>query len=124
MFAVAFGGVKGEFSWRTGENQPTLACVDGMKTEDIAKKPAIGLGIFRVYDGMQPEDHGYPPVSRVDTGPGLPLWSRPSCEERIMKVINSLKTAKKRHKNCRVVRRRGRVYVINKTNPRFKARQG
>ena len=41
-----------------------------------------------------------------------------------MKVVNSLKSMKKRHKDCRVVRRRGRVYVINKTNPRFKARQG
>ena len=41
-----------------------------------------------------------------------------------MKVVNSLKTMKKRHKACRVVRRRGRVYVINKKNPRFKARQG
>ena len=41
-----------------------------------------------------------------------------------MKVVNSLKTLKKRHRNCRVVRRKGRVYVINKTNRRFKARQG
>jgi large subunit ribosomal protein L36 len=41
-----------------------------------------------------------------------------------MKVINSLKTAKLRDKNCRLVRRRGRIYVINKRNPRFKARQG
>ncbi|MEE9139606.1 MAG: type B 50S ribosomal protein L36 [Alphaproteobacteria bacterium] len=41
-----------------------------------------------------------------------------------MKVLRSLKSAKKRHKSCRVVRRRGRVYVINKTKPRFKARQG
>ncbi len=41
-----------------------------------------------------------------------------------MKIANSLKTLKKRHKQCRVVRRRGRVYVINKANPRFKARQG
>ena len=41
-----------------------------------------------------------------------------------MKVRNSLKSAKTRDKNCRVVRRRGRVYVINKRNPRFKARQG
>ena len=29
-----------------------------------------------------------------------------------------------RHRNNRVVRRKGRVYVINKTNRRFKARQG
>ena len=41
-----------------------------------------------------------------------------------MKIINSLKTAKTRDKNCRLVRRKGRVYVINKKNPRFKARQG
>jgi large subunit ribosomal protein L36 len=42
----------------------------------------------------------------------------------VMKIANSLKTLKKRDKNCRVVRRKGRVYVINKVNPRFKARQG
>ncbi|MBM3599851.1 MAG: 50S ribosomal protein L36 [Alphaproteobacteria bacterium] len=41
-----------------------------------------------------------------------------------MKVVNSLKTIKRRDKNCRVVRRKGRVYVINKSNPRYKARQG
>ena len=41
-----------------------------------------------------------------------------------MKVLRSLKSAKKRDKNCRVIRRHGRVYVINKRNPRFKARQG
>ena len=41
-----------------------------------------------------------------------------------MKVVNSLKTAKKRDKNCQIVRRKGRVYVINKKNPRMKARQG
>lgn len=45
-------------------------------------------------------------------------------EGKAMKVLRSLKSAKKRHRDCRVVRRRGRVYVINKTNPRFKARQG
>ena len=41
-----------------------------------------------------------------------------------MKVASSLKTLKNRDKNCRIVRRRGRLYVINKINPRFKARQG
>jgi large subunit ribosomal protein L36 len=41
-----------------------------------------------------------------------------------MKVRNSLRAAKKRHKECRIVRRRGRTFVINKRNPRFKARQG
>ena len=48
-----------------------------------------------------------------------------SARERFdMKVRNSLKSAKTRDKNCRVIRRHGRVYVINKRNPRFKARQG
>ena len=41
-----------------------------------------------------------------------------------MKIVNSLKTIKKRHKDCRLVRRKGRVYVINKKDPRYKARQG
>lgn len=41
-----------------------------------------------------------------------------------MKVANSLKSLKKRDRNCRVIRRKGRVYVINKKNPRMKARQG
>lgn len=41
-----------------------------------------------------------------------------------MKVASSLKTLKSRDRNCQVVRRRGRLYVINKKNPRFKARQG
>jgi large subunit ribosomal protein L36 len=41
-----------------------------------------------------------------------------------MKVRNSLKSLKGRHRDNRVIRRRGRTYVINKTNRRFKARQG
>ncbi len=41
-----------------------------------------------------------------------------------MKIRNSLKTLKERHKGCQIVRRRGRLYVINKKDPRFKARQG
>jgi len=45
-------------------------------------------------------------------------------EERPMKVRNSLRSLKNRHRDCRVVRRKGRVYVINKTQKRYKARQG
>lgn len=40
-----------------------------------------------------------------------------------MKVLSSLKSAKNRP-GCKIVRRHGVVYVISKTNPRFKARQG
>jgi large subunit ribosomal protein L36 len=42
----------------------------------------------------------------------------------VMKIRNSLKSLLKRHRDNRLVRRKGRVYIINKTNPRFKARQG
>ncbi|MDP2060564.1 MAG: 50S ribosomal protein L36 [Flavobacteriales bacterium CG_4_9_14_3_um_filter_40_17] len=38
-----------------------------------------------------------------------------------MKVRTSIK---KRSAECKIVRRKGRLYVINKLNPRFKQRQG
>lgn len=38
-----------------------------------------------------------------------------------MKVRASVK---KRSEDCKMVRRKGRIYVINKKNPRFKQRQG
>jgi large subunit ribosomal protein L36 len=41
-----------------------------------------------------------------------------------MKIRNSLKSLRGRHRENRLVRRKGRVYIINKANPRFKARQG
>ena len=31
---------------------------------------------------------------------------------------------KKRTPECKIVRRKGRLYVINKKNPKFKMRQG
>lgn len=42
----------------------------------------------------------------------------------LMKVLASLKQAKLRHRDCQVVKRRGRLYVICKSNPRFKCVQG
>jgi large subunit ribosomal protein L36 len=51
--------------------------------------------------------------------------ARPRVPElRAMKVRNSLKSLRSRHRNNRLVRRKGRVYVINKVQRRFKARQG
>ena len=47
-----------------------------------------------------------------------------SINRAIMKVVSSLKTIKVRDRNSQIVKRRGRLYVINKRNPRFKARQG
>ena len=40
-----------------------------------------------------------------------------------MKVVNSIRSLKNQA-GSQVVRRRGRVFVINKRNPRLKARQG
>lgn len=46
-----------------------------------------------------------------------------SFQELAVKVLSSLKSAKSRHRDCKVVRRRGKTFVICKSNPRFKARQ-
>jgi large subunit ribosomal protein L36 len=52
------------------------------------------------------------------------IFSGAAPHEDTMKIRNSLKSLKDRHRDNRVIRRRGRTYVINKTNRRFKARQG
>lgn len=41
-----------------------------------------------------------------------------------MKIRNSLKSLRTRHRNNQLVRRKGRVYIINKVQKRYKARQG
>lgn len=41
-----------------------------------------------------------------------------------MKIKNSLRSAKLRERNCRIIRRKGRAFVINKLHPRYKVRQG
>ena len=41
-----------------------------------------------------------------------------------MKIRNSIKSLRARHRDNQIVRWRGRIYVIDKTNRRFKARQG
>ena len=41
--------------------------------------------------------------------------------------INKMKvkaSVKKRSEDCKVIRRKGKLYVINKKNPRYKQRQG
>jgi large subunit ribosomal protein L36 len=50
-------------------------------------------------------------------------YSNQRLPRSVMKVLSSLKSAKARHRDCKVVRRRGKVFVICKSNPRFKARQ-
>jgi ribosomal protein L36 len=43
--------------------------------------------------------------------------------ETEMKVLSSLKSAKNRSRDCQVVRRRGKLFVICKSDKRLKARQ-
>jgi large subunit ribosomal protein L36 len=52
------------------------------------------------------------------------ISAQPRQDGNSMKIRNSLRSLKTRHRENRVVRRKGRVYVINKTQKRFKARQG
>jgi large subunit ribosomal protein L36 len=56
------------------------------------------------------------PVGTLDRSPHKPFPA--------MKVLSSLASAKRRHADCQVVKRKGTVYVICKSNPKFKARQG
>jgi large subunit ribosomal protein L36 len=55
---------------------------------------------------------------------GLTEWVLLYAFTTFMKVVSSIKSAKKRHPACQVVRRKGKIYVINKVEPRYKARQG
>jgi len=61
-----------------------------------------------------------PPSFRAEFNPPS------ACAQELaaMKVRNSLKSLRGRHRANRLVRRKGRVYVINKVQRRFKARQG
>jgi large subunit ribosomal protein L36 len=66
-----------------------------------------------------------PPIRPPSRSPGHRLASgRPPGRDVEMKVRSSLKSLKTRHRDCKLVRRKGRIYVINKTNPRYKAKQG
>ena len=69
------------------------------------------MGWFEAYERLL----DYPPV-------GSSLAGRPSGD--VVKVRNSLKSLRNRHRDNRLVRRKGRVYIINKTQKRYKARQG
>jgi len=86
---------------------------------------------IRPRDGLETAHPGRPaaggikpvlPVSGSQTiAPNTAFQKHQDCP---MKVRNSLKSLRGRHRNNRLVRRKGRVYVINKVKRRFKARQG
>jgi large subunit ribosomal protein L36 len=64
--------------------------------------------------------HAPPPTLTITA----PVRINRAARNKAMKVRNSLKSLRSRHRDNRIVRRKGRVYVINKTQRRFKARQG
>ena len=50
-----------------------------------------------------------------------------SLVKNLPKIITNseiIPSIKKRSADCKIVRRKGRLYVINKKNPKFKQRQG
>jgi large subunit ribosomal protein L36 len=69
-----------------------------------------------VSGGLRQRDIPFFAASGLSNG----LWK----QDFAMKVRNSLKSLRRRHRANRLVRRKGRVYVINKVQRRFKARQG
>ncbi len=62
---------------------------------------------------MSPENTGAPDE-----------WALNLTDTSIMKVLSSLASMKRRHADCQIVKRKGTLYVICKSNPKFKARQG
>src|SRR5262245_20073598 len=59
MFAVALGGMTGEFRGRRGKDQPSTAGINGRKTKHVPEKSPVGLGIACVDDGMHACNHGH-----------------------------------------------------------------
>ena len=105
----------------------------GLEGSGAGKEPESGSVIRRLYppaaqnrrnhlkDGRKPIYNGR--LALVAPFLPRPIHSFNCCRGFIMKVLSSLKSAKNRHRDCKVVRRRGKIFVICKTNPRFKARQ-
>jgi large subunit ribosomal protein L36 len=62
------------------------------------------------------------PLSNIATKPSESTTARP--EISAMKIRCSLKSVRGRHRDNQMVRRKGRIYIINKTQKRYKARQG
>ncbi len=86
-----------------------ITSIPSLKSEKIRKK--------RLYKRAQAASLCAPVASR-------PCSFNPLQSFRPMKVLSSLASAKRRHADCQVVKRKGTVYVICKSNPKFKARQG
>ena len=99
-------------SWKLFINQRLKRRRGGLRETDVTPAQLI--------DGGRPHPYFPRNFARSKTPRGRAAKPRVNP----MKVRNSLKSLRSRHRNNRLVRRKGRVYVINKTQRRFKARQG
>jgi large subunit ribosomal protein L36 len=107
-------------------------CLSSRQTQGVS---AIGTRSGPVWIDIRPR-HGLETIDPGRHGRRRAVALLPFCHSRPvqhglstyqdcpMKVRNSLKSLRGRHRNNRLVRRKGRVYVINKVQRRFKARQG
>src|SRR5438270_4538404 len=59
--AIFAGRVKCGFCRRQGEDEPAMACIDGLEPEDVAEEGAVRLGVFAVEDYVSARDHLIPP---------------------------------------------------------------
>src|SRR6202041_2021931 len=106
------------------EHQAPAGCLDQEAGRplgaDTGNKPQRSRSIVHgVFDHIWPSSATAPTLTT-----GAPLRINRAAGKEAMKVRNSLKSLRSRHRDNRIVRRKGRVYVINKTQRRFKARQG
>jgi hypothetical protein len=49
--------MQGSLGRRQSEDKPTVAGIDGVEAENIAKKCAVRVGILGVYDDVRPRNH-------------------------------------------------------------------
>jgi large subunit ribosomal protein L36 len=85
--------------------------MSGQRSDGLASDPRSGRLISEPLCGMGT-------LLAADVVPAF------LCSGTVMKVRNSLKSLRGRHRDNQLVRRKGRVYIINKTQKRYKARQG
>lgn len=96
-------------------------------------QPSVGCGQQDLWNTPEESKLAVPSAGVVLPNGGVILEEIANVAERAvvqpahvfgMKVVSSIKEMKRRAKDCQVVRRRGRIYVICKSNPRLKVRQG
>jgi hypothetical protein len=57
LHEIIHGRMKREFRRRQRENQPSVACIDGAKAQDIAEEGSICFGIFAVHQDVCAGNH-------------------------------------------------------------------